>query len=740
MKEIILDRSGENEARPEFSIIETDLDFLRCEVKNCDKLWVRGDFLCSWVKSLYRVRHQENTVVKELESPFKKLEKIIGIKLDLIDKDLLDKILKLSEKENFERVTDLLASLTNNDFWNETESVGHAANWLLIEFEDSLRELVQQCQEKWKNQTDDEYLKKIYSSSVENKKTLLKDWLFKQDVIKHLGDFPLRLESKHEEIIIEEIAHQLISTEGKAVLKFPCKTNNSHAYAKAIVNYFSHNTEKLSCNILSHASSLLSTEQISELKKILTLSNILPLPKEADHKEALKWATDSYLPLRDYELNNPNINQQSKADELAISFVNWTLNNYPKLTNYNIEESRINTKTHHIVKDLSKENWVLWVVVDGLNYLDHHKLLNLLGKHASLRVLRDETVLAVLPTITKRAKYGLTVGRFAYQEDEIKEEEMRKTFSSAFPNGAYSGNTGVKCLRDGLNDETPKVCYWNYTQIDKKYHEYTDLNSARIEVDLILEGLAKNINILVNNAFDPKRVAVVICSDHGQMLKDCKKLDLETKGTFTHGRTALGSLEVNQNNLNEDFVISENLETVYLNPKSFRLYEPTTVVYKLGYLAEDKKKTKGGIGFHGGLFPEETVLGLSVLFRDVIYKPITVKIVGNGEDGKPGNIKVQIINPNQAPMDPLRLSIDRLDIVQQAELFTTSIPAQDSKEFVINIERFPSPNVDNQFRISGELEYKFSDGTKQKVEVVGSLTIKTLYTPKGPSLRDRFKK
>lgn len=740
MKEIILDRSKENDVYPGYSIIETDLDFLRSEANLTEKIWVRGNFMCDWVKTVYRIRKINDLKITELISPYQQIRNIIGVELDSLDSDLLRNILKIINTEKVEQLNELLRFLTTKDFWIEDPSVQHAAEWLMMEIDPKLTKLAEQIQLSWSKQVKDTVLKKVYEYSIDRREEYLINWLFEDELKNILGVFPIKLEKKFEHLLYEKIGKRLRSSNGKAVLEFPQDTKNKSIYAKAILEYFSNNVKDFTINYLSHISLLLNTNQRNELQNLLNFSKIEPLSINATHEEAFEWATLSYLPFRDYELSKPT-NDQTEADELALSFVNWTLEKYPELTSYPSENSPINIKTRHIAEEFSKTHWVLWVVVDGLNYLDHHKLLKLLGEKANLRISRDETVLAVLPTITKRAKYGLTVGKFAYQEEEIKEQVFKKVFIKAFPDGVYAGDTGFSILESGLQSETPKVCYWNFTEIDKLFHKNVDLRSARHDVDSALEALAKKINDLVNSSYDPKLVAVVVCSDHGQMLRECKKLNVSSKSThtYTHGRTALGSFDSSDEKLSEDFLISENLETVSLNPKSFRLYEPTTVVYKLGYLAEDKKKTKGGIGFHGGLFPEETVLGLSVLLRNTNLQPITAKVFGQGESGKSGKITITIDNPNSASINLITIIINGIEISEQSELFQSHIPKHQNKQFEFSINIFPEPQLNDEFIISGKLYYEFEDGVTETCDITGKLICRTLYSSKGPNLSSRFK-
>ena len=516
---------------------------------------------------------------------------------------------------------------------------------------------------------------------------------------------------------------------------FPKRTLNRKIYADAVIEYFSHNPSDLTMDALHQISGLLSRVERARLARLIEQTSISPLEKDDDWQSVLTWVTEQYLSLRLPDGQN----RDEEADILAASFSNWILENYPKLANLDRETSPINLRTFYTVRTLSSNYWVLWVVVDGLSYTNHRRLIQLLSeKSASLRLEQDFALFAVLPTITERAKYGLTTGKFP-QENERNEWGTQSIFLAEFPDGVYAGNAGAAKLTEGLNRETPTVCYWNYTAIDDCFHDQTDLVFAQHEVDGQLRSLAGKINQLVLTSANPNRLSVVICSDHGQMVGYCRKLKIDLQNQKARGRTVLGDISGPHDRLDQSFARNSDEETVYLNPKGFRLAEPTTLALGRTYFVDWQNNARQeAIGVHGGLFPEEVVVGLSVLVRRPIRKLLTATITGIGETGQPGVVALQIDNANSTPITLLAIEIESVEISNTSNLIHKKIGAHQTVTLELLVRGYPVPQTNDEFTALGALCYEFDDGAQEECAITGRLTCKSLYSAKNPKLRDRL--
>lgn len=730
---IIIDRSAENVPNTGFTVVESEIEFVRLDGKGA--LWVRGD-LCDYVRAVYMAR---GIGVLELDSPRVRLKTFIGEAADKISESLVKRLVDIVDESAPNNLSELLALLTGDDFWTTKPSTIHAAKYLLLEIAVDLHELIETQRLLWLKFNDDPKLDEIYKCPISERNQVLKNWLLEPALRQTLGEFPLQLPVMFAELLGSEIGKKLRSTEGAFVDDFPQRTPNKNIYAAAAMEYFSHHPSQLTHNRIAQLSALLTRGDRKYLEDLLRHDDIDLLTLDSDFHSVLHWATEQYLPFRALQ---EKTNETTESDRLADSFAGWMLENYPKLTHIDREISPLNLRTFYKVKELSKEYWVLWVVVDGLSYLNHQKLLQLVtDKSAQLRVSENSALLSVLPTITEKAKYGLTAGRFP-QENSSNDWTIQNSFLSLFPRGVYAGNNGMAALAAGLKSETPRVCYWNYTKIDKCFHDHTDLSYLDNEIDGHLSALAKNINQIVSSAFNINRVAVVICSDHGQITKQCKKISVNHGDNVrVHGRTILHGLESTPPKVDAPFLETNEGLTVYLDPTSFRLSEPTTVALGSSYFVDLKAAgSDGAIGVHGGLYPEEVVVGMAVLTRQAEHKPLSVMLTGSGEAGRSGTVQIEIDNPNPVTVTPLFVQINGINIVDQTELTLAKVRPYQLLKLDLPIANYPEPTAGDEFPLNGTLTYEFDDGQKEHCEVSGTLKCTSLYTTKNPSLLSRFKK
>ena len=733
--EIILDETLETAPVSDYAVIETEIEFLRQDV-DAGRLWVRGATLCDYVRLLCQARKIKP---KELVSPRVRLRSIIGDAADNVNTILLNRSLEILERESPKSVGELLLHLTHDEFWLAPVSIEHAARFLTIDLSDEILGLVEMQRKIWLQSNHDEKLKEIYAVEFESREDFLQKWFFDKKNRKNLGEFPLLLSDNQASFLLKKIEKDLRETEGAIITDFPQNTPNKKIYARAVEDYFTHHPNRLTADWLAQISPLLSSVERIRLEKLLPIGELAPLSVNADLQTALHWTTDIYLPFR---YSSKTKDQCARADSLADSFADWLLENYPKMAFGDYENSPINLRTFYTVKKLLEQNyWVLWTVVDGLNYTNHQKLLRLLGeKSAHLRVVENSPVIAVLPTITEKAKYGLTSGKFP-SENTKRDWSHENNFFANFRDGVYAGSSGLGKIQDGLNREKPTVCYWNYLKVDKCYHDETDATSITHEVEAQIQGLAAKINSLVESAHSKNRVAVVICSDHGQMTNSCRQSNFEIGDRHAHGRTALDAVGTIFSNTNSAYIKSADGETVYLNPTSFRLSEPTTVALGATYFVDLKANAEtGAVGVHGGLYPEEAVIGLAILMTDAAQQKLSASINGNGESGKSGAIILIVDNPNTVTVNPLSLMIKNLAVGNQGELLLAKVAAKDVKKIEIPIEKFPAPTAGEEFEIEGILRYEFDDGTQDECLITGKIICKSLYTAKNPSILDRFKK
>ena len=95
------------------------------------------------------------------------------------------------------------------------------------------------------------------------------------------------------------------------------------------------------------------------------------------------------------------------------------------------------------------------------------------------------------------------------------------------------------------------------------------------------------------------------------------------------------------------------------------------------------------IGSHGGLFPEEVVVGVSVLRKSVQRVGVLISCSGEGRAGQPGELAIVIDNPNSVELTNLHLCIKKLPPFNVATPLERKIPANSKVSFKVIIPNWP---------------------------------------------------
>lgn len=736
---LILDPSGENTVKEGFSCVDTEVDLL---LRDGEKkpVWVRGENLCRWVASLCRSRGlRENIDYSVLLSPRDRLRPLVGARVGELDPEIIWKMTSLLDQDPDLSIAGLLFHLTSDDNWLEPISDKQCAKYLLCNFDPRLEVLVDIQRQHWVDECKVVDLKQVYEKPLSERNDFARFWLGAGNSFGGLGVFPLQLDGEAINLVAEEWGKLLRQTHGKAIEELSVDNPNARQIAKAACEYFSQHSDSLAPNMLHRIGPLLKASERSKLERLMPREHPQPLSPEATVKTALEWATMQYLPYRQWQTRAMPV-EESVAEELGISFSQWLLDNYPKLTTRSRDESDLNIRGRYLIQELLTRRIVLWVVVDGLNYLNHQYLLRLLSEsEAELHVEEHYRLLAILPTITAKAKFSLTTGRFP-RENEKGEWNVQSVFSEVFPDGKYAGKAQLSRLHEYLADDKTRLCYWNMTAVDECYHEQTDPDAILRNVEAQLRALSENLSDLIMKSPNRDQVSVAISTDHGQMMGPCKPLHVPKANIKAHGRTANESLLALEPGAGQAFIEDADGTIVELNPIRFQLDEPTTLAlghYYFGAWTMDPQGRAWGV--HGGLYPEEVVVGFSVLSRKPRRLPVTAEIRGEGEAGRSGAIQLMVDNPNRASINLLSLRVAAIEDCRDGKVLHERVDAADTSMIEIAVQNFPSPSVGDNLQVNGLLSYEFEDGTKQACEVKGAIICKQMYAGKRPSLRDRFK-
>ncbi|XGB38750.1 MAG: PglZ domain-containing protein [Cyanobacteria bacterium LVE1205-1] len=217
-------------------------------------------------------------------------------------------------------------------------------------------------------------------------------------------------------------------------------------------------------------------KQRSELLSLMPPTIPEPLSIEARPEEALQWATDRYLPYRRWEIvvKRAPIGERL-SDEIAASFEDWMLLHYPNLKVDAVDNSYLNYNVAYLVMQLCQQHPVLWVVVDGLGWLDHIQLLQYLKESTNfVEQTSIEPRFSILPTKTEYAKWSL------YSQLPCNDSDWQQDMSKVFPKlgiGARYTDLRDNRLYEDLHQSKHKLYCLDTEQLDKLYHSERDLDS-----------------------------------------------------------------------------------------------------------------------------------------------------------------------------------------------------------------------------------------------------------------------
>jgi len=329
-----------------------------------------------------------------------------------------------------------------------------------------------------------------------------------------------------------------------------------------------------------------------------------PLSIKATSQDAALWVIEKYLPFRLWEaIQNPSGNQ-SISNDLADSFVKWIVKNYPKmLLNAQQQPHLTSDLTYSIsakVKNICQQNPVLWIVINSLGWLDHLELLSILKNTYKFTLEQEiQPKFSVIPTKTQYSKASLYIKQPPIHHSW--KTDINKAFTKLGVGKRYTDNK-LKSLHFDLNKKAYRLYCWETLEFDRLYQIPRDWHSVyEFETNHVLKGIAKKIDELVDNYPHPEKLQIVIASDCGQLIGMSEKIsDLPVALLEVKGRMAIGW--------------TEDKRFVYLKGDRYGLPKDISIVRGSGYLSSfSYSANQTVIDCHGGLFPEEVIVGMSIL-------------------------------------------------------------------------------------------------------------------------------
>ncbi len=690
-KRIVLDPTGLYPIPPGYIPITTEVEWIQHFGVSNSSYWVTTTRLCAWAEEWLRVWNKTETITEKKQHPRTLLTSLFHPILvpDWTPQKLLTLVTKLDLYPSDQQIAHLLAEITNTNLqiWLAEPSIRNLADWLLIQIPEEWRVL----ERVWMQPFSDHELATYYH---EDKLLLLRRWLGIAEPIVTLGKYPLPIPEFLTAEFDQYWRQQLYRTEGKILENLnPTTQVGMERIAKLAYQLSLERPNWINKAQESKFSHYLNSEQRLELRSSQPPLQPQPLDINASPKHVLAWVCDHYLPFRRWEVTS---NGHQISDSLADSFVEWIVQHYPKLKIDPVSSSDLNYNVASWVQNLCESGPVLWVVVDGLGWLDHIELLSYLTKNHQLAIeTAIEPRFSILPTKTEYAKWSLYTQLLP--NDSSWSEDTAKAFTKMGLGERYTDHRRAE-LRQDLKAGKHQLYCWDTDQFDKLYHTERDWEHLyKVKRPSTLEGIAKEIIFFLKEFKYPEQMRVAIASDHGQMMGVAAQIthippQLEAKGRMARGLTD-----------DPRFVALEGDR--YGLPHDISVVKGSASMGSFSYTTNKKI-----IGSHGGLFPEEVVVGVSILRQTVQRHPVFISCHGEGKPGQ-GELEITIDNHNSVPLTDLCLYIPELPSLKTGKLLP-KIPQKDKVSFKVTIPDIPElpPNYEsNCYSLSGELTFLYAD-------------------------------
>ena len=710
---VILDPTGIYAVPDDVDVITTERQWLESIGRSSRACWVKGEWLSRWTREWLRQQGAMELIVEEKVFPRARLQfflKNVPVPQNWNDTVALQWVQRLESYDPKDAVAYLLSDLvpTAPNLWFEPPSIEHLARFLALEAQEELRpfihlwtdELSERCDEPWVS---------FYRS--EDRNSVLRTWIGLEDGHERPSEiFPLDIPESLARQFDAVWTTRIVETSGEVI-------DALDASKQCGMNRIARVAEK----VLSSRQSWISATRIRKLRPYLPsqvaqkIMSLLPptVPPQimtgTSTTEALSWATNYYLPFRRWQAQHePTGIARDSAESLADSFVMWLLAAYPTLKLDPVIESALNYSVAAKVLAMSREGPVLWVVIDGLGWLEHVDLVELLCSSHAFKVRENiEPRISILPTKTEFAKWSLYAQLLPSHPSW--EPDASKGFRNIPDSERYTDAPNRReALVSDLRDDHHRIYCWDTTEYDSLFHNDTSWKHViDVAVPNKLIGLANEISYFVSRYRTPSTLQVVLSSDHGQLMGEHNRLENLPSEFEFGGRMAIGRVP------DDRFVI--------LEADRYGLQNDISVVRGSGCIQTFQVSQAGTmVGVHGGLFPEEVIVGVSVLQFGVERHPVSVLCRGKGRANEGGTIDIEISNPNDTQLTDAFLYLREVaELAGGCPLQITVGPY--GRELVsLQVNKWPQLPVgskESKIPVTGFLQFRFAEVENGSAEI-----------------------
>jgi hypothetical protein len=638
MPKIFLDPEETADSLGGCRTIETEIDFLVYALSGEDLL-IRGETLCQWAETFYSGRSiscgPAPSLVRDLMRTYGDISSDQAYFLSKKIRDGSSPIYNYSPQE-------ILGACYPTYLWDAPASKEHAADWLLWldknEPNDAFQPVFSPLLQDWKH--DEPELSEIYDATTPDAARLVLEKWLGADItpfVTKFGEFPRPVSSKWIDHLSEVWASKMVKTRGAFFINFlraPTLWQLKVALAKVALEYFERNPDLISVEICNQISRFVHGRDAERLAKLRPTALPSAVPESPD--DVLKWFVNEYLPFKSWHLGTNSTAASIRAMELGRQFAEWYLAFYPIALNSKKYVSFFQSQN---LRSEYPDSVNLMVILDGLHCLDAVIVKNALlsGKeNRHLEMIENKLCFAPIPTVTEFAKGALVRGA---------QPSMIKEIQTLGPNIPEKDTPIQEIERAKPGD----LIIWRIQQPDSTYHLQNKSTTLRMEVENLLETMAKKILDVIEQVPYSTNLRVFITTDHGRYLGASQKTVDIPSGMEEHGRAAWGHSD--KEFTKTGYVIDG--EVAFLSRYRYGLesfnVDVAVIISDKSFRDRDKYKKKPDSEKypHGGLFPEEVILPWMVFARDMEKPKIEWTVRGDGSANQPGALQLTLINPSQ---------------------------------------------------------------------------------------------
>jgi hypothetical protein len=166
---------------------------------------------------------------------------------------------------------------------------------------------------------------------------------------------------------------------------------------------------------------------------------------------------------------------------------------------------------------------------------------------------------------------------------------------------------------------------------------------------------------------------------------------------------------------------------VILEADRFGIQRDISVVRGSGCIQTFQVSQTGAmVGVHGGLFPEEVIVGVSVLEYGAERYPVSVLCRGKGRANEAGIIEIEIKNPNGTHLSDAFLYLREVAECAGGQPVQVTVGPYGRELVSVQVTKWPELPVgskENQIRLTGFLQFRFAGVENGSAEIATDSSI-----------------